>query len=152
VFFDDGTKAEFAGEAEGDECGGEAAWIREDVADDPLEHAAAEAAIFTEHDLGHLRANGFDEVVILDAGGAGGLAGAADEAAVEVFEDLVADADTAIDGAFHQVDAAARGVGFIEGFDIGGAGRETEAAMDAGAEFVVSFGREYRERHESFRK
>jgi hypothetical protein len=77
------------------------------------------------------RAEGGDEVAIGDTAGAGGFAGEAAEAGVNVglrggggegaFEDL-----------FHQDDAAAGAIHFLAEDAVGGAGGEAKAAMDAG--------------------
>jgi len=78
--------------------------------------------------------------MIVDAAGAGGLAGAASEAGVEVIEEGVRRLDAGIDGGFHEIDASAGGFGFVAGEDVGGAGGEAEAAVDAGTEFVMDLG------------
>jgi len=141
-FFNHGAQAELAGEAQRRQRGGGTFGVGQHVLDHELEGAAFHTLVFAQGCGGDLGAYGFDEVVILHAGGTGGFARAADEAAVEVFEDDGAGGDFAVGDGFHQVDAAAWGVGFIEGFEIGGADGEAKAAMDAGVELGVGLGRQ----------
>jgi hypothetical protein len=79
----------------------------------------------------------FDEAPILDAGGAGGFTGAAVEAEFEVVTDVLGEGDAAIDDIAHEVDASAGRIVFIAGFDVGGAARGAEAAVDAFLEAAV---------------
>ena len=102
-----------------------------------------------------------DEFAVLDAGGAGGFAGAAIEAFADVVDERVGDQRLALrgDGAIalnvviefaggfvldlalgdmdHLVDAAAGGIGFEIPEAVGGAGVEAKAAVDAAGVVLV---------------
>jgi len=78
-----------------------------------------------------LRATVFDELVVLDAGGAGGHAGHAAEAVVHVEAEGLVERRVALGGGLHHVDAAAGRVHLLAPEDVGGAGGEAEAAVDA---------------------
>ena len=80
---------------------------------------------------GDLGASEFDELAVFDSRGAGGLAGAAIEAAVNVGDECVAEFEAALIDEGHLADASARGIGFIVPEAIGGAGVEAQAAVDA---------------------
>ena len=74
---------------------------------EPAQEAGDERAAVV---LLNLRAGGFDELAVLDAGGAGGLAGAAVEAEVNVADEALAELQAAFVDQNHLVDAAARRV------------------------------------------
>ena len=77
-----------------------------------------------------LRASGFDEFSVVDAGRAGGHAGHAAEAGIEMADPLRVHGRVALAGEFHQVDAAARRIHFFVPEDVRGTDRQAEAAMD----------------------
>ncbi len=79
----------------------------------------------------YLGAGVFDELVVLDAGGAGGHAGHAAEAVVHVGAEVLVERGFALGGFGHHVDAAAGRVHLLAPEDVGGAGGEAEAAVDA---------------------
>ena len=81
--------------------------------------------------LGHLGAGRLHHAAVGDAGGAGGLAGAALQAEVEVRGDAVGESDAALVHALHEGDAPAGGLGLDAELDVGGADLEAESAMDA---------------------
>ncbi len=70
------------------------------------------------------RAGVLDEFAVLDAGGAGGLAGAAVQAFVNVIDKGIGDGQLALLDVDHLADAAARGIRFQIPEAIGGAGVE----------------------------
>ena len=72
-----------------------------------------------------------DQLVVLDAGGAGGDARHAAEAAVEVPGHRRVERDRAVEVRLHQLDPAARRVHLLAPQQVGGAGRQAEAAVDA---------------------
>jgi hypothetical protein len=71
-----------------------------------------------------------DEFAVFDAAGAGGFAGETAETGVGVGESLF-EREGSFEDVLDEEDAAARGFGFFSVDLIGGAGGETEAAMDA---------------------
>ncbi len=87
----------------------------------------------------------FDEFAVFDTGRAGGFAGAAVEAFVDVIYKGIGDGDVslkfvmelALRDVDHLVDASAGGIGFEIPEAIGGAGVEAEAAMDAAGVVLV---------------
>jgi hypothetical protein len=62
-----------------------------------------------------------DELAVLDAGGAGGFAGAAIEAFVNVIHERIGDGEIAELDVNHLVDASARGIRFEIPEAVGGA-------------------------------
>lgn len=76
-----------------------------------------------------------DEFAVFDSAGAGGFAGETAETAVGVGEGLF-EREGAFEDVLDEEDAAARGFGFLSVDLIGGAGGETEAAMDASLDRV----------------
>jgi hypothetical protein len=76
-----------------------------------------------------------DEFAVFDAAGAGGFAGETAETAVGVGESLF-EREGSFEDVLDEEDAAARGFGFLSVDLIGGAGGETEAAMDASLDGV----------------
>jgi len=78
-----------------------------------------------------LCAGGFEEFAVVDAGGAGGHACHAAEARVEVLDPGGCDLRGAFGGCFDEMNAAAGGIHFFVPEDVGGAGGEAEAAVDA---------------------
>src|SRR5262249_43223959 len=97
--------------------------------DEAAEPALAEAAPVVVLDLG---ARLLDERVVLHAGRAGGHAGHAAQAAVEVADDRRVEARLRVGELLHEVDPAARRVHLLAPRDVGRAGRQAEAAVDAG--------------------
>jgi hypothetical protein len=77
-----------------------------------------------------LLAGGLDQLVVLHAGRAGGDAGHAAKALVEVADHLVVHG-LALQPDLHQVDAATRRVHLLAPQQVGRAGRQAEAAVDA---------------------
>ena len=75
-----------------------------------------------------------------DAGGADGLAVAALQALVEVADGVRRRVDAAFGQRAHQVEAAARRLRLEAGLDVGGAGLQAEAAVDAAREVRVGRG------------
>ena len=110
--------------------------MREKLKDHPAGEAIPPSAAVMAFDL---CARGFNELVVLHAGGAGGHAGHATETAIEVGdESFVHHADFAFGGGFHQVNAAARRIHFFVPENVSGAGGQAEAAVAAVAdEFVI---------------
>jgi hypothetical protein len=78
-----------------------------------------------------LRARSFDQLVVLDSGGADRHTGHAAEAGVEVMYGLRREGDLAFVDELHLVDAAARRVHFFAPEGVRGAGGQAEAAVDA---------------------
>src|SRR2546427_513094 len=77
------------------------------------------------------RAGVLDEFAILDAGGAGGFAGAAVQAFVNVIDEGAGDGQLALLDMYHLADAAARGIRLQIPEAIRGTGVEAQAAVDA---------------------
>ncbi len=123
------VKAENAGEI-GDEMG-----IGEQVAEDEIARGAIEpGTLVIALDA---RAGVLDEFAVLDAGRAGGLAGATVEAFVDVIDKGIGDGLLVQLDMNHLVDAAARGIGFEVPEPVGGAGVEAEAAVDTAGVVLV---------------
>lgn len=80
-------------------------------------------------------AGAFEQRAILDATGAGGFAGAAAEAKIDVPDGSVFEGKAAVLEGAHYINATAWGVIFIAGFEVSGTGPEAEAAMNAGQRF-----------------
>ena len=78
-----------------------------------------------------------DQVHVVHPGRAGGHAGEAREAAVDVLDDLGGRGPVVLQHVLDQVDAAARGIELVAEQHIGRAGRGAEAAMHAGAQDLV---------------
>jgi len=83
------------------------------------------------------RAGVLDEFSIFDAGGAGGFAGAAVEAFVDVIDEGFGDGLLVQLDLDHLVDAAAGRIGLEVPEAIGGTGVKAEAAMDAAGVVLV---------------
>src|ERR1700704_5788636 len=77
------------------------------------------------------RASVFDELAVLHSGRAGGFASTAVEAFVDVIDERIGDRKIAQLDVDHLVDAAPRRIGFEIPEAVGGAGVETETAVDA---------------------
>ena len=73
----------------------------------------------------------------LDAARADGLAGAAAEAQIDVADGGVAEREASILHGAHEMDATARRIVFVAGFEIGRAGGKAEAAVNARERFLV---------------
>ena len=117
------------------ERGLDPAGVGEEVVEDqPLEQAGPVRGRrrSVEGDLERL-----DQFAVLDARRAGGLAGPAVEAEVEVVADLGRDADPAVGHRPHQVDPAPGAVVLVASLDVSGATRGAEAAVDAVLEPAV---------------
>src|SRR5580704_5932129 len=78
-----------------------------------------------------LRARGFDEFSIVHAGRAGGHAGHATEATVEMADPFGIHFRSAVAREFHEVDAAAWGIHLLAPQNVGGANRQAKAAVHA---------------------
>ncbi len=83
------------------------------------------------------RASVLDELSILDAGGAGGFAGAAVETFVNVIHERIGDGKIAELDVNHLVDAAARGIRFEIPEAVSGASVQAETAVDAAGVVLV---------------
>ena len=81
-----------------------------------------------------------DEVHVVDVGGAGGHAGEARQAAVDVLDDLLARRLVVLEHVLDQVDAAARAVELVAEQQVGRAGRGAEAAMHAAPQDLLRRG------------
>ena len=90
-----------------------------------------------------LRARGLDQPIVADAGRARGEAAHAAQAGVHVARELIVDRRATLEHRLHQVDAAARRVGFASPEHVGGTRRQAEAAVHAvvreGADVVSAF-------------
>jgi hypothetical protein len=85
-------------------------------------------AMVVAFDLG---TSGLDEFAIFDAGGAGGHASDATETGIEMADEFFVERGGTVEGHFHEIDAAARGIHFFAPEDVGGTDGEAEAAVDA---------------------
>jgi hypothetical protein len=85
-----------------------------------------------------LRARSLNEFAVFDPGGAGGHTGHAAEAGIDMTDKCLVNFRFAFLSHFHQVNAAPRGIGFFTPQDVGGAGGQAEAAVNA---FVDEFER-----------
>src|SRR6266508_1974180 len=101
--------------------------VREEPEDQRPEGAVATRARVAALDL---VAGGLDQLVVLDPRRAGGHARHAAEAPVEVADHLVVHG-LALEPDLHQVDAAPRRVHLLAPQQVGRAGRQAEAAVDA---------------------
>ena len=118
------------------------------VREEGEEHGAVEPVERTTRHLAlPLVAGLLDDEVIADARGAGGHAGHAAQAAVQVDRHRPVHLDLAVAHAAQHVDAAARGVHLLAPVDPGRADREAEAAVDALVE--VAAGRHLDAPHEA---
>ena len=109
---------------EGAETRGIGEGCEEDAAEERVGGGAGDVSL-------DLRAGVFDELVVLDAGGAGRHAGHAAEAVVHVAAEGLIEGRVALGGGLHHVDAAAGRVHLLAPEDVGGAGGKTKAAVDA---------------------
>jgi len=75
--------------------------------------------------------------VVDDGAGAGGFAGSAIEAEIEMFADGIGGLDDAFCESSHELDSAPGGIGFVESLGVSGAGGKAEATMNAGEGAVV---------------
>ena len=92
-----------------------------------------------------MRAGMIDEMHVIDAGRAGGHAGEAGQAAVDMLDHLAPRRLAVLQHVLDQIDAAARRIDLVAEQHIGRAGRGAEAAMDASAQDLVRLPR-YRDR------
>ncbi len=88
------------------------------------------------HILINQLATGIQQVMVIDTGGAGGFAGAAGQAAVEVYLSRSC-RGAAFQYLFDQVDPAPGAIEFIAGELVGGAGCIAKAAVDTVAQDLV---------------
>ena len=125
---------------------GDAMRIGEQVAEDEIARDASEPGpLVVALDA---RAGVLDELAVLDARRAGGFAGPAVEAFVDVIDEGIGDGvfalgiirELALRDVDHLVDAAAWGIGFEIPEAVGGAGVEAEAAVDAAGVVLVGRG------------
>ena len=79
----------------------------------------------------HRHAERLDELAVLHAGRAGGFAGAAIEAQLQMAANAVVELQLAVGDPAHQVDAAARAVVLVAQLDVRRARGGTQAAVDA---------------------
>lgn len=86
-----------------------------------------------------LAAGVFDELAVLDARGAGGLAGAAVEALVDVPDIPLTGQNPELFHVKHLADPATGGVGFEAPEAVGGAVVQAEAAVDTAGEILVGW-------------
>lgn len=82
---------------------------------------------------------GGNEFAVLDSGGAGGDAGQATEAVVDVGIDR-SGVELAFERFFHEEDAPARRIHLVSHCCVGGTGREAEAAVHAGFDRLLHRG------------
>jgi len=82
----------------------------------------------------------FNELAVFDAGGAGGFAGAAVEAFIDVFDEGIGDGLVIEFDVNHLADASARGVGLEIPEAVSGASVEAESAMGAASKIFVNGG------------
>ena len=115
----DGLQARALVEAEDTREVGDEMGIREQPAEDVVPHDTREPGTFAV--LLDAGASVLDELSVLDAGGAGGFAGAAVETFVNVIHERIGDGKIAELDVNHLVDAAARGIGFEIPKAVGGA-------------------------------
>ena|GEM_PF-2424487 len=111
--------------------------------EESVEYPAVEPVIgglFCGGRLLHFDAEGFQQSAVLNSTGAGGFAAAAVEAGIEVSLDGGRQLKSSVDDGAHEVDATARAIIFIAGFDIGGAGCGAESAVDTVEKAVVGDG------------
>jgi len=78
--------------------------------------------------------------VVDDAAGAGGLAAAAIETKVQVLAYDIAGLDLSLCQSQHELNPAARRVGFVAGLYVSGARGEAQAAMNAGEPTLICAG------------
>ena len=100
----------------------------------PPQHPALNRELFT---LRQFCTGFFDQFVVDHPARAGGLAGSAIEAEIEMFTHALGRVDRAFRQTAHQLDTAPRGVGFVAGDRVGRAGGEAQPAMDAGQCAVI---------------
>ena len=81
-----------------------------------------------------------DQMLIMDAGRAGSLAGKAGQAAIDMERDLGGGRTVMFQHILDQIDAAAGAIEFVAQQRIGRAGRQAEAAMDAGPQIAFAVG------------
>ena len=86
-----------------------------------------------------MRAGVIDQMHVVHARRAGGHAGEARKAAVDVLDDLARRRPVVLQHVLDQVDAPARRIELVAEQHIGRAGRGAEAAMHAGAQDLVGF-------------
>ena len=76
-------------------------------------------------------AGGFGDAAVLHAGGAGGLAGAAEKAELQMLFEAVVQLDAPVSRRLDQMNSAARRFGFETGNAIGRALIQAQTAVDA---------------------
>ena len=80
-----------------------------------------------------------DQMHVIDARRAGGHAGEAGQAAVDMRDDLLVGGPAVLQHVLDQVDSPARRIQFVAEHHIGRAGRRAEAAMHAVAQDLFRF-------------
>ena len=78
----------------------------------------------------------FEDSGVLDSGRAGGFAGAASKAGIEVAHDSGIERNLAFHDGSHDIDSAPRGIGLVPGEAKRGAGIEAESASNALERFL----------------
>ena len=112
----------------------EAARMGQDPRQRPAQHPVHERAAVGALDVG---AGVIDEVHVVHARRAGGHAGEAGQAAVDVKHRLGVGRPIVLQHVLDEVDAPAGAVELVAQGDVGRAGRRAEAAVDAGAQDLV---------------
>ena len=124
--------------------GGDAVWIRQQMAEDKVAGDAREK--WPGIIAFDARAGVFDELAVLHAGRAGGFASAAVQTFVDVIDEAGADGHRPLSGigeggllhADHLADAPARRIGLEVPEPVGGTRIEAQAAVDAAGVVLVS--------------
>jgi hypothetical protein len=125
-------------DAEKTRSGRDARWKRKQMTKDETAHSAGEKwATVAALDF---CARVFDELAVFHARGAGGFAGTAVEALVNVLDEGIGDGLMVQFDVNHLADAPARRICFKVPEAVGGAGVETEAAVSATREIFVNGG------------
>ena len=114
----------------------EATVVRQHAGKDRAEQAIGQRARIGSLDMG---ARVVDQVHVVHARGAGGHAGQARQAAVDMLDDLGRRRPVVLQHVLDQVDAPARGIELVAEQHVGRAGRGAEAAMHAGAQDSLRF-------------
>ena len=106
---------------------------RQDAADHPVGEGPPVGPL-------DMRPRMVDEMHVVDARGAGGHAGEAGEAAVDMGDGVVVGRPVVLQHLLDQIDAPARAIELVAERDIGRAGRRAEAAMHAFADDPFAMG------------
>ena len=122
---------EGSGDAGGDEREAEGGGAGQDRGERGAQHAVGDRALVGRLNM---RASGFQQVAIVHARGAGGGAGEATEAAVEMQGDLRVGGAALFEHVLDQRNASTWAVEFIAERHVSRAGRRAEPTVDAGAQ------------------